>query len=456
MIEKRIANLRVDMMRRIRRTDLLTMENVEPGRIHAALTSDVGEISESSRIMLSSVIGGLRIAIIYVTVGFVHPPALILMLLTTCVGGFFYISGHSAMMRRFEQIRGHEKKFFEALGHLLDGFRELRLDNRKSNDFHHRCLAPRTSVMRELRIRSVHAYIRMASVSHALWTGLLLAVTLLLPLTDAPPHILAVTVCMILNMPMTHFISYYPKFHQAYLSMRQIREFETDMENLAREPDVTATPEELAGHREIVCEGISFAYRTTDGHPFSVGPLSMSFRAGETLFITGGNGSGKSTLLKLITGLYHTASGRFLVNGKEADIRAYRELFGVIFTDFHLFDRLYGMTDIDEERLRGLLRRFGLEKRVTYGGGRFSTLDLSTGQRKRLAMVTVMMEDKPVYVFDEWAADQDPHFREHFYGTLLPEFKAQGKSVIAVTHDDRHFHTADRVIKMEYGQIVGT
>jgi len=157
--------------------------------------------------------------------------------------------------------------------------------------------------------------------------------------------------------------------------------------------------------------------------------------------------------MKLITGLYQADSGRFFLNGKETDIFLFRELFSPIFTDFHLFDRLYGMRDIDEAKLDGLLRRFQLEKRVRCSDGKFSTLDLSTGQKKRLAMIITIMEDKPVYIFDEWAADQDPHFREYYYKTLLPEFREQGKTVIAVSHDDRYYHTADRVIRMEYGRI---
>ena len=52
-----------------------------------------------------------------------------------------------------------------------------------------------------------------------------------------------------------------------------------------------------------------------------------------------------------------------------------------------------------------------------------------------------------------WAADQDPQFRRYSYEELLPEFKAQGKTVIAATHDNAYFHVADRILKMEYGQL---
>ena len=168
----------------------------------------------------------------------------------------------------------------------------------------------------------------------------------------------------------------------------------------------------------------------------------------------GGNGSGKSTLLKVISGLYYSSTGSVFINGKEIDIAQYRYLFSAIFTDFHLFDRLYGLTqDIDQKKLNNLLKIMELDHKLSYKDNRFTTLDLSTGQKKRLAMVVSMMEDKPIYIFDEWAADQMPHFRDYFYYYLLPDLRNKGKSVIAVTHDDDYYHTADRVLKMDYGHL---
>ncbi len=128
-------------------------------------------------------------------------------------------------------------------------------------------------------------------------------------------------------------------------------------------------------------------------------------------------------------------------------------MFSAIFHDFHLFDRLYGLKEVDGQRVNDLLKVMRLDNKLKFDGKKFSTLDLSAGQKKRLAMAVAIMEDKPIYVFDEWAADQDPQFRRYFYETLLPSFKAQGKTVIAVSHDDRYFHVADRVINLEYGRI---
>ena len=183
----------------------------------------------------------------------------------------------------------------------------------------------------------------------------------------------------------------------------------------------------------------------------------MTLHHGETLFVVGGNGSGKSTFLRLLTALYEPDNGRIEVDGRpvrEGNLQAFRNLFSVIFTDFHLFDRLYGLVNTEEARVSELLEDMGLGNKTSYRDGEFSTLDLSHGQRTRLAYVVSLLEDRPIYIFDEWAAGQDPEMRRRFYEELVPELKQRGKTVLAVTHDDKYWHCADRMLKMEEGKFV--
>ena len=190
---------------------------------------------------------------------------------------------------------------------------------------------------------------------------------------------------------------------------------------------------------------------------FTAGPLDFTLRRGETVFMTGGNGSGKSTALKLLCGLYRPDGGRILCDGTPIDTdnrQQYREIFSGVFTDFHLFDRLYGI-DADPGDVARLIARMELSDKVGFEKGRFSTSDLSTGQRKRLAMIVALLEDREVYLFDEWAADQDAHFREVFYGEMLADFKARGKTVVAVTHDDHYWDRCDRRVALDLGMITG-
>src|SRR5256885_14002412 len=68
--------------------------------------------------------------------------------------------------------------------------------------------------------------------------------------------------------------------------------------------------------------------------------------------------------------------------------------------------------------------------------------------------VHAYLEGRPVLVFDEWAADQDPSFRHLFYTELLPELRARGHLLVVISHDDRYFHLADRIVRMEAGRMV--
>jgi putative ATP-binding cassette transporter len=183
----------------------------------------------------------------------------------------------------------------------------------------------------------------------------------------------------------------------------------------------------------------------------------LTVRGGEILFVVGGNGSGKTTLAMLLLGLYEPMSGSILFNGVlvSADNRdEYRQQFSVIFSDFHLFDRLpVASGDLDERRASHYIERLNLQDKVSLRQDRFSTTNLSSGQRKRLALVNAYLENRPFYVFDEWAADQDPAFKKFFYTELLPDMKRQGKGVVIVTHDDAYFHHCDRMVWLEDGAI---
>jgi putative ATP-binding cassette transporter len=199
-------------------------------------------------------------------------------------------------------------------------------------------------------------------------------------------------------------------------------------------------------------------HREQEDESFTLGPIDLAFRPGELVFITGGNGSGKTTLLKLITALYLPESGEIRMDGKmisQQNVDAFREQFSVVFSDFHLFETILGIDkpELDAKAIH-YLKQLHLENKVRYQDGNFSTTELSQGQRKRLALLTAYLEDRSIYIFDEWAADQDPHFKQIFYYELLPALKARGKTVLVITHDDRYFRIADRLIKLENGKLI--
>jgi putative ATP-binding cassette transporter len=208
---------------------------------------------------------------------------------------------------------------------------------------------------------------------------------------------------------------------------------------------------------QLEMRGIAYAFPARQGERgFTIGPLNIRLKRGEVVFVTGGNGAGKSTFLKLLTHLYSPRQGEILVDGQTVDLArlaAYRDLIAPVFSDFHLFERLYGLGQDAWRAAEPLLDMMEMTRHVRVEQGRFSKLDLSTGQRKRLALVAALLENRPVLVLDEWAADQDPHFRRKFYRELIPWLRRDGKTIVAVTHDDHYFDAADRLWHLEEGQL---
>jgi putative ATP-binding cassette transporter len=206
---------------------------------------------------------------------------------------------------------------------------------------------------------------------------------------------------------------------------------------------------------KISFENVRFEYSLKN--EFSVGPLNFFINPRDLIFISGNNGSGKTTIFKLLTGLYQPTSGNIIIDNQSVwpeSIFYYRSLFAVVFSDFYLFKQLYGINSIDPEWTNTWLDRLQLTNKLKIINGKFSTLKLSTGQRKRLALFAALAEKKPILILDEWAADQDPGFRQYFYNSILPLIRAENITVIAITHDENYFHLADKRLHLENGVLV--
>lgn len=249
-----------------------------------------------------------------------------------------------------------------------------------------------------------------------------------------------------------------PLFEKMRLSFDYIHELEERLDAIQdRAFTLEQTQEDFRNFGNIEIRDTEFHYVNPGGdRGFQIGPLNLKITKGETLFIVGGNGSGKTTMLKMLSLLYYPSSGEILINEErigDAQIISYREMFSGIFSDFHLFAKMYGFTREELDLIKPLLKKMKLEQKTNLREDRFTTLKLSTGQRKRLAMIVTLLEDKPILIFDEWAAEQDADFREYFYDTILPELKEKGKTIFVVTHDERYQGLADRVVQMDYGKI---
>lgn len=257
-------------------------------------------------------------------------------------------------------------------------------------------------------------------------------------------------------LPLQALIDAVPAIDRARIALGSMTAIGVRGEAAVSDAEVTAACTEPLS--SIRLDGVTHSYRR-DGEDgtFTLGPIHLELRPGEVVFLIGGNGSGKTTLAKLITGLYAPLSGAIVWNGATVDgegWEAYRQQFSAIFCDYHLFESLLGIDRYRrDDRAASLARTLGLAHKVQIRDGKLSTTALSAGQRKRLALLVAMLEERPVCVFDEWAADQDAAYRERFYTELLPELKRRGKAVLAITHDDRFFHLADRCFVLDAGRL---
>ena len=454
LAEEYIADIRLKVTERVRHANLYAFEKAGIEKIRTALIYDMKSVSEISNALALTARSFLVFAALLFFMATLSITVFLLTLTIIILVGGLVVWNQLQIRQTIDQVRNREKNLLTAITDMTEGFKELRLDIRKSNDFFHSSFKRHAAQLRKLKMKFANLFADTCTLVMSLWQALFVLTVLILPFTELfSGHTLMTFVGVIVCLPILHFLTTVPRITLSSISIQRLFELTAELKNLEQESSKPPVGTQMREFSEIRYENLSFAYETEGEAPFSVGPMNLIFRPGEIVFVVGGNGSGKSTLMKMLTGLY-PASGIILLNGVEKSAFHCRSLFSTIFYDFHLFDRLYGLKNIDADRVNDLLRVMGLDHKVRFDEDRFSTLDLSTGQRKRLAMVAKLMEDRPIYMFDEWAADQYPDFREYFYETLLTSFKDQGKTVIAVSHDDRYFHAADRVIRLEYGRLV--
>ncbi|NMO22183.1 cyclic peptide export ABC transporter [Pyxidicoccus fallax] len=358
------------------------------------------------------------------------------------------------------KARGRLDEMFGHFRALWSGAKELKLHRRRGKAFMSDMLEPTSGFIRDMLLRTADVNAvstALASLLVFAIIGLLLFVFPAFGALERSTLVGYTLVVLYLQQPLDSIISLTQAVLRADVAIRNVERLGMALTEGA-EPAGSERPEPQAFQR-LRLAGITHSYhRENEDTRFTLGPIHLELVPGEILFIVGGNGSGKTTLAKLLTGLYAPESGEVLLDGEPVTDTTrghYRQLFSSVFFDFHLFENLLGLAAPElEPRARGLLTRLRLDRKVRLEDGRLSTTSLSTGQRKRLALLTAYLENRPIYLFDEWAADQDPVFKDVFYRELLPELKQAGKTVVVISHDDRYFSVADRLLRLEDGRIV--
>lgn len=318
--------------------------------------------------------------------------------------------------------------------------------------------------IRVLNQKAINTYVMATAFGSALFFMLIAVVLGWATIQKPAAEVVSgfVMVLLFLKGPMEQIIDTLPSIGRAKVAFQRLNDLSASFTNPEAYLNLAQEPSMISLNQSIQLLGVQYAFNGSGKEQaFVLGPIDLTLKPGELVFIVGDNGSGKTTLIKLLLGLYAPQQGEVILDGKPvtSDGRDdYRQLFTTVFSDFYLFEELVTDAMCTPDGLSEIalpyLQRLEIAHKVSVQDGTFSTIDLSTGQRKRLALVHAYLEGRPVLVFDEWAADQDPAFRHLFYTELLPELRNKGHLLIVISHDDRYFHLADRVVRMQSGQII--
>jgi putative pyoverdin transport system ATP-binding/permease protein len=467
-----VFEMRLLLCRKLLATPLRTLEELGSNRLLACLTEDVNSIS--SALVLVPVVF-MHIAIISTSLGYMGWLSWRLLLIVLAFMGFGVLTYGIPLRlagRYIHAMREETDTLFAHFRGLIHGSKELKLHRRRRESFVTSAVAPTADAIRKSGFLGQTIY-----TATSVWGNILffIAIGLLVFLWAGRWHLESQVLSgytlalLYIVTPLEILFQSLPVLGRAAVAIAKLEQLGVELGAAPVEPAAPATPEEAPGDiearakswRHLELAGVRYTYHPPagdpDAEPFTIGPFHLEFRSGETIFIIGGNGSGKSTLAKVLTGLYTPDAGDIRLDGESITDRNrddYRQMFSAVFSDPFLLQTLLGLDDDAIARYGELyLDRLHLTSKVKIRNGELSTVDLSQGQRKRLALLIAYLEDRSIYFFDEWAADQDPQYKATFYREILPELKARGKTVFVISHDDQYYEFGDRLLKLDYGQV---
>jgi putative pyoverdin transport system ATP-binding/permease protein len=460
-IEAIIHKIRVRLMDQIRHSELLSLEDVGRARIVAAITSDTAVLTQASNMLAFTVQGAVLIVFVAIYVAFLSIAAILTTIVVVSIAAVIFHQKNRRLVAEKQRAAAWERRLFDRLTDFLDGFKEVRLNSARSADL----FADAVDVSRtaaNIKINTQAETFRMIVTSQISMYVLLGAVVFVAPqfsdTLGGAALTKTTTALMFIVGACFGLVQSIPILLNANASADRLVQLENVLRATAAQPREAPTVKRFD---KIEMRNINFRYvEKFSESAFKIGPIDFTLHPGELVFITGGNGSGKSTFLRVLSGIYAPESGEIILDGRHIDNSNrddYRALMSAIFFDYHLFRRLYGVPDPDPGEVNRLLELFRLSAKTGLVDGEFRTLELSGGQRRRLALIVSLLEKRPILLLDEWTAEQDPEFRRKFYDELLPDLMKAGATVVVITHDDRYLDELDlpaRRIRMDEGKIV--
>jgi putative ATP-binding cassette transporter len=458
-----VSRLSLNLGRALLDLPLRRFEALDQAAVLAVLTEDIGIVAGALVGIPMLCINVPIVVACFAFVGWLSAPLFAwgLAIALPSIVGFELFATRG--VRQFKRARARQDQLMDHFRSMIDGFRELKLHRGRRVAFLDDSLSATTAAVREGNVAAATWFAAAGSWSLLAFFGFIGVLLFILPAMQEihrPALAGAVLVVLYIMTPLEVILTWIPILGRARVSLLKIEALGLSLQAEEEQPSAAPTvPPSFRSALEL--HRVTYTYHHKNDHgrsEFTLGPIDLTLRPEEIVFLVGGNGSGKTTLVKLLAGLYVPETGTIRLDGRAVapeNRETYRAHFSVVFTDGHLFPTLQGLAQTGlDERARALLVRLELEDLVQIEGGAFSTTDLSQGQRKRLALLTALLEDRPIVILDEWASNQDAHFKKTFYLELLPEWRARGKSLLVITHDEDYLHVADRVIRLKSGRAI--
>lgn len=457
-----VLELSLQLCRQILASPLRKIEAQRGGAILTVLTDDVTSITWAVQCLPQLATNGavlLGCAIYLAWLSWTMFAALALVALASAL---VYRALYARAFVRIEAARLAKAQLLEHFRSLIDGLRELMMHRARRTEFVESELQGAAERYRRENLQAAEQYAfaeAWVQVVYFLLVGIVLFAFPRFVQSTSEALTAYVFAMLYLMNPVYAIVGSLPAVARGQVALERIASLGLNLAESGAAP-TPATPGPAAADGVLIeMNQIQFCYEAAPQSEaaFKLGPLDFVLRQGELVFVVGGNGSGKTTFVKLLGGLYAPEYGEMRFAGTPitaANREWLREQVSVVFSDPFVFERLLGLARADiEAEVQRYLRLMQLDRKVTASAGAFSTTALSQGQRKRLALIVAYLEDRPIYIFDEWAADQDPDYKRVFYSQLLPELRARGKAVVVITHDDRYFALGDRVVTLEDGRV---
>lgn len=459
-IEQVIHRVRLRLVTALLACELRDLERIGRSRIFAGISQEIQVLSQSATTLVTSC--QLAVLVFFATFYLIALSftAFFLSVAFMGVAILLYFRKTAVVNRVLYDATQKELELHGVVTGVLDGFKEIKVNRARSRAIE-QDIVHASMQASDFRVRAQNQLARnLVFVQNTFYLLLATMVFIVPVLSHTTSDIIVKTTTAVLFLvgPISGLVASVPIFATANTAASGILALETEL--LGAQGSVSAagrTAPDLATFKTIRFDHVVFRHSDPSGeHPFVLGPVDLTLKAGETVFISGGNGSGKSTFLRLLTALYRPDEGTISLDGRPLDadtLESYRSLFSTVFSDYHLFRELYGVAPEAKDEIDELLETFEISSKTKLANGHFDTVDLSAGQRKRLALIVAVLERRPICVLDEWAADQDPVFRRKFYHEIIRALKERGITVVAVTHDDRYYDLADRLIRFEEGKL---